>query len=263
MGGVIRECGEAVQSSALWLIDGPKHVFADVDATGDLLQLAQRVHELFEPFLQFYPIKRFIEGVSAITEFINARKFMSGLNDLISGKAAWEKPFAEGIPNFFKVAAKMIFMVGDLGLLAGWLSSIQVLGAWVKDSTAQIVSWGKEFNVLNGLGDVTCIAGSLLSICDTIRLMLHEVFSTGYMQRGTLKLSLLADHLLDLAGDIASLASSILANIPCVAGMWVVISSAVGSIVSLSHFFKNTYWTIPIIHDPQQISTLSPLDVRG
>lgn len=238
----IGKCFEVVQHAASWLIDGPRQIFQDVDATADLLRLAQRVQAIFAPIIRILPLQRIAEGVRAITDFVNARNFVGGIYDIVTGNAAWEKPFSEHVPNLLKVASKLVFLIGDFGSLAEWLSSIRVLGAWVKDSTARLVTWGKEFNILGGIGDVTCAVGSLLSLGETIRLIVQEAITERYFKEGIFKTGLLTDHLLDIAYDVSGIAASILSNIPGVPAVLSLVSLAVGSTASLGRFFKKTYW---------------------
>jgi hypothetical protein len=243
------ECTKTAQNIGSWIVEGPKHLFSDVDATADLLMLVQRVHSIFEPFIQIMPLKRIAEAVTSITDFVSARSFIGGIHDIISGKAAWEKPFSVHFPDVLKVASKLVFLVGNCMDLASWLSSFHVLGEWVKSSTAQIVTWGKEFNILQGIGDVTCITGALLNIADTIRLILQEALTDGYFKNGSLKLSVLTDHLIDIAYDISSIAASVLSNIPGVPVVMTTVSLAVGSTLSLGRFFKGIYWKEPEAKD--------------
>lgn len=234
------------QNICSWLTDGPRHIFADVDATGDLLKLIHRVHSIVDPIVQILPLKRIAEAVTAITDFVNARNLISGLYDLVSGAAAWEKPFSANVPNLLKVASKAMFLIGDIGSLAEWLSSIQVLGEWVKKSTAQIVTWGKPFQVLAGIGDFSCITGSLFNLADTIRLMVRESMTDGYIKNGRLKVSALVDRVIDVASDISAIAASVLSNIPGVPAVMSMISLAVGSTIALGKFFKKIYWEAPL-----------------
>lgn len=230
-----------------WLVDGPKRLFADVDATADLLKLVSRIQKIFEPIIQMLPLKRISEACVAITDFVNARNFIGGLHDLISGKAAWENPFSLRCPDLLKVASKLSFLVGDLASLAHWLSSIHLLGEWVNSATAQIVTWGKEFNLIGGIGDFSCITGALLSISDTVRMIVKEFLTDGYFKEGRMKWSLLTDHLIDVAYDISGIASTVLSNIPGVPAVLGMISMAVGSSLSLSRFFKKEYWKEPLV----------------
>ena len=158
---------------------------------------------------------------------------------------AWEKPFSEHFPNLLKVASKLSFLIADIGLLAGWLSSVHVLGEWVKTSTAQLVTWGKKFNVLQGICDVSCITGSLLSLGDTIRIIVQEVLEEGVRRDGRLNPSRVLDHCIDIASDITSIAATVLLNIPGVPIVMATVSLAIGSTLALGRFFKKTYFDAP------------------
>jgi hypothetical protein len=239
------EITRMAQNVGSWLAEGPKRLLSDVDATSDFLKLVRRVNDIFRPIFQMLTLQSIANGMAAFTDFVDARSFIGTISDLISGKAAWEKPLSAHFPNVFKVASKLAFLVGDLGVMASWLSSVHVLGAWVKSSTAQIVSWGKEFNILDGIGDVSCITGSLLSLADTMRIVLQEVLTGGYFENGCLKLSLLTDRFIDIASDISNIAASILVNIPGVPSVMSLVALAVGSTLSLGRFFKQIDWNEP------------------
>ncbi len=243
--GGVWALAKMAQNVGTWLTDGPRQLFADVDATTDLLKLAQRIHAIFEPIIQIIPLKQFAHAATAITEFVDARNFIGSFHDLISGTAAWDTPFSAHFPDLLKVASKLVFLIGDLGALASWLSSIHVLGEWVKTSTAQIVTWGKKFNILDGIGDVSCITGALLSIADTIRLIVKETVLEDYFKNGRLNMSKLADRLIDIAYDVSSIAASVLSNIPGVPAVMSLVSLAVGSTLSLARFFKRQYCNEP------------------
>lgn len=231
-----------VHDVGLWLIDGPRHIFDDIDATSDLLSLVQRVEAIFEPVLQIAPVKCLAEAVTAITDFVAARDIVGSLHDLLSGVAAWESPFSQSFPNLLQVASRVAFLVGDIGAVVGWLSSIHVLGEWTKTATAQIVTWGKPFPILDGVGDVSCITGSLLNIADTVRLIVKEFVVERSWSGGRLTMGRLLDHGIDIAYDISGIAASVFANIPGVPAMLATISLAVGSTLSLGKFFKELYW---------------------
>jgi hypothetical protein len=237
--------GRMAQRVGFWLVDGPKQLLSDVDATTDLLKLTQRIHRIIEPIIQFMSLKLVAEAATNIVEFFNARNFAGTISDLVSGKAAWEKPFSEHFPNLLKVASKLSFLIADIGLLAGWLSSVHVLGEWVKTSTAQLVTWGKKFNVLQGICDVSCITGSLLSLGDTIRIIVQEVLEEGVRRDGRLNPSRVLDHCIDIASDITSIAATVLLNIPGVPIVMATVSLAIGSTLALGRFFKKTYFDAP------------------
>ena len=240
--GGFSEATRVAQNVSAWLTHGPTMIFNDVDATHDLLMLTQRVQRISEKIFPFLPLKHISEAVSSVTEFTNVRNIFSGIHDLVSGKSAWEKPFSETCPNFLRIASKCVFIVGDLASLAGWLSSIHLLEAWVKYSTARVVTWGNEFNVLHGIGDTVCVVGSLLSIADTVRLAVDEMKTDGYVKNGHIKSGLVADHLIDVASDISSVAGAILSNIPGVPSLAAVVPFAIGSTLSLGRFLSKVKW---------------------
>lgn len=220
------EGAQAAQRAGNWLLDGPKNVLSNVDPLSDVLKLVQRVNEILGG-----PLKQIAEAFSRVTECLNARNFIGRISDIISGRL-----------DVLKELSKIAYLFGDVASTAKWLSSINVLGSWVKDSTAQIATWGKEFNLLKGIGDVSCVTGALLSIADTVRQILKEVATGGYIQEGRLKLGLLLDHVLAVAYDTTKVAAAVLSNIPGVHVLFTTVSLAIGSSLSLAKFFKKTYW---------------------
>jgi hypothetical protein len=225
-----------------WLFDGPKNVFGNIDPLSDLLKLIQRINEIAKPYIELLPLQHIANAVSKITDFVNARNWIGRISDIASGRAAWDHPFGVNFPDILKVASKCAYLIGDFAATAKWLSSIEILGAWVKDSTAQLVTWGKEFNILKGIGDVSCVTGALLNIADTVRLIVKETLDGGYLRNGRLQFGLLLDHVLDVAYDDTKVAASVLSNIPGVPIVFTLVSLAVGSTLSLGKFFKKTYW---------------------
>ncbi len=236
------ETSRTAQTVGNWLLDGPKNVLANVDPLSDFLKLINRVNDIFKPFVEIFPLKQIAEHVSQITEFISARTFISRLSDIVSGKAGWEKPFSEHFPNLLRIASKCMYLIGDFASTARWLSTINVLDSWVKDSTAQFVTWGKPFNLLKGIGDVSCVTAALLNMADTVRQIVQEAARGGYFEKNRLKLSLLVDHVLEVASDTAKIAAAVLSNIPGVHVIFTAISLAIGSTLSLAKYFKKTYW---------------------
>jgi hypothetical protein len=239
-----------IQNMFSWLLDGPRQLLNDSDATTDLLKLVQRVNGVFDQIIELVPLKLFVEGVTAITEFANVRSIVSGLHDLFTGKAAWETPFCSNFPDLLKVASKMAFVVGDMASVATWLSSLHILGDWVRSSTAQIASWGKKFNVMQGIGDASCITGCLLNIADTVRLILKENLTEGHFKTEKMRWRALADHVVEIASDVSGIAAAILSNIPGVPAVLAIISLAIGSTFSLGRFFMKIYWKEPA---PQKV----------
>ena len=239
-----------IQNVFSWLLDGPRHILSDSEATTDFLKLVQRVNGIFAHIVELVPLKLFVDGVTAITEFANVRTIVSGLHDLFTGKAAWDTPFSSHFPDVLRVASKMAFVVGDMTNVASWLSSLHILSDWVKSSTAQVVSWGKKFNLMQGIGDVSCITGSSLSIADTVRLILKENLTEGYFKTEKMRWRALADHVVDIASDISSIAAAILSNIPGVPAVLSLISLAIGSTLSIGRFFMKIYWKEP---EPQKV----------
>jgi hypothetical protein len=220
----------SVLGVANWLVDGPRNVVANVDALSDSLKLAQRINEIFKPFIDLFPLRQMCKAFSAITDFVSARKCIDRIGDILSGSRAL-------IPNLLKIASKCAYLVGDIASTARWLSSIHILGAWVKNSTAQLVTWGKEFNVLKGIGDVSCITGALLDIADTIRQMVYEAAHMELFTSARHRMSVFAGRVLDLAYDITKVAAAVFYNIPGVPILLTTVSLALGNILSLTKFF--------------------------
>jgi hypothetical protein len=244
------EATRVAQHVGNWLVDGPKNVFSNIDPLTDLLKLVQRINDIFKPIADFPPLKQIADSFSHITDFVNARNFIGRISDIVTGKAGWDKPFSKNFPDLLKIASKCAYLIGDFAATAKWLSSIHILGAWVKDSTAQMRTWGKEFNILKGIGDVACVTGSLLNFADTVRLIVQESMRDGYFKSGQLKLSLLADHVVEIACDTAKIAAAVLSNIPGVNIIFTMISLAVASTLSLGKFFKKTYCIESELHLP-------------
>lgn len=247
--GVAAECFRTgvrgLQTVSNWITDGPAKIFANVDPLNDTLHLTQRVYEIAKKVLK-WPVQFFApisKAISQITDFVGARNFIGRISDIVSGKAAWEKPIAEGVPNFLKVMSKIAYLFTDFTSTVKWLVNIHVLGKWVTETTSQLTSWGKEFQLLKGIGDVSRITGALLNIVDTVRLIAKEIMSRGYFIQGRFNGSLVIDHLLDLACDVTKVAASVLSNIPGVKEVYSLVSLAVGSAASLAKFFKKSYWS--------------------
>ncbi len=255
------EAGRIAQAGGNWLVDGPKNVLANVDPLSDFMKLVQRINDIFKPFVEIMPLRHISEAFSHITDFVSARGFIGRISDLVSGKAGWEKPFSENFPDLLKIASKCAYLIGDFASTAKWLAMINILGAWVKDSTAQIVTWGNEFNILKGIGDVSCITGALLSIADTVRLIVSEIRRDGYFTDKKLKISLFLDHVLDVASDTVKIAAAVLFNVPGVHILFVTASLAIGSTLSLMKFFKKTYWIEEapklLLQEESELSSLS------
>lgn len=239
---IIGNISEGIRVSAMVAVDAATRLFANVDPLNDLLKLVQKINKIIEEkWNEILPLKQISIAVAQITDFVGARNFVGRLFDILSGRAAWAHPFCDGYPDFLKVMSKCIYLVGDMTSIARWLSNIHILGKWVTESTAQLVSWGKEFKILKGVGDVSCITGAVLNFFDTVRLVCQEICTTGYMREGTWNFCLMFDHLLDVASDIAKIASAVLSNIPAVGEACVAGVAVFGSLLSLGKFFKNEY----------------------
>ena len=249
----------AVFQAANWLVDGPKRIFNDVGATSDVLKLVQKVNELFLPFVEITPLQPISAAVRHVTDFIGARGFIGRIAEIVSGDAAWTNPFDGNTPNFLRLSSKIVFLVGDISTTLKWLSSIDVLDKWFAEGTARIATWGNEFKVLKGVGDVSCVAGSLLSIADTARLVMKEMQHDRYVRNGHIDSSLIADHVLDVASDITKISAAVLSNIPGVHVVFVTSALAIGAGISIGKFYKKTNWT-PVPH-PIPFG-LQPLPVR-
>lgn len=245
---VINSCSElfqnvadTVQAAAVWLTNGPKLVFNDVGATGDLLRLTKNAQKVAETFARIIPLDLIAEGISGVIEFINARDLVGCVHDLVSGNAAKENPISSHTPNFLNVARTLCTLVQDITSFIGWLVSVKILDEWVSKCTATIVSWGKAFVVLDGICDVASIAGSLFGMIDSVRLIAKEAMEGVYWLNGTFVPSKLIDRCLDIAMDICWIASSVLNNIPGIPTVLMYVSSGVGSMISLGKFFKEKY----------------------
>jgi hypothetical protein len=252
------DVGKVAQNVGNWLVDGPKNVCANIDPLTDVMKLVQRINDIFKPFFTFFPLQQISSCFANITEFVGARSFFGRISDLVSGKAAWEKPLSDNVPNFLRIASKCAYLIGDFASTAKWLCSIQILGAWVKDSTAQIVSWGKEFNILKGICDVSCVTGALLNMTDTVRLIIDEFKHDAYIKQGRLNVSLVVDHVLDVASDVVKIGAAVLSNIPGVNIIFTLVSLSIGSILSLGKFFKKTYWIEPAQLPPSPTPSPEP-----
>ena len=101
---------------------------------------------------------------------------------------------------------------------------------------------GKTFIVLDGVSDVSFIAGGLFGIADSLRLIAMEAMDGSYWVNGRWSPSRCIDRCLDVAMDVCSVAASVLNNIPGVSVLFVFGSSAIGSLVSLGKFYKKEYW---------------------
>lgn len=234
--------GNTVQAATVWLTDGPKRVFGDIDATGDLLRFTQSVQKVVETFARIIPLKQISDGISAVVDFINARDLFGCIHYLVSGQAAKEDSFGPHIPNFLNVAKSLTILVQDAASFVRWLVSLKMLDEWVTTCTAKIVSWGRPFVVIDGICDVASITGSLFSIADSARLIAKEAMEGVYESKGQFISSALIGRCLDIAKDICWIASSVLNNIPGVSAVYSNVASAVGSFISLGAFFKKQYW---------------------
>ena len=139
--GFLQNAADAAQAAILWLTDGPKRLFNDIDATGDLLRLTRSVQKITSVFRQIVPLDLIAKGVSSVIEFINSRDTVCQVYSLVSGEAARENPLAPFRP--LNVVKTFCSLVQDVTSSLGWLVSIKMLGEWVSTSTARIASWGK------------------------------------------------------------------------------------------------------------------------
>ena len=220
----------------MWLTDGPRRIFNDIDATGDVLRFTRNVQKITGLFKQIIPLNLLSNGISGIVDFINARDLFGRVFSLVSGEAARENPLGPHLPNILNVAKTFCTMIQDTTSSLSWLVSIKMLGEWVTKSTAKIVSWGKPFVVIDGVCDVSCIAGGLLSIADSLRLIAKDAME------GHWSPSRCINRCFDVAVDVCSVASAVLNNIPGVSALFVYASSAVGATLSLGKFFKKQYF---------------------
>lgn len=234
---VLGDVGRATQEALTWATYGPKLILNDIDATADLLRLTQSVYKVTDLAVKILPLKLISDGISTVVEFFNAKNMIGSIYNLASGHDAWENPLSPHVPNVFKVASKAAFLVGDVGSFVSWLSTLKLLGSWVKDTKVQIPGWGKPFSALGGICDASCITGSLLSLADTMRMIAKEAIAGVYVKNGRLMPGTLINRGLDVVSDISSIASSVLGNIPGLSIVFSLVASAVGSTVSLGKFF--------------------------
>ena len=232
---------ETVQAAVVWLTDGPKRIFNDIDATGDLLRLTKNVQKVASVFAKVFPLDLIASGLSSVVSFLDARHIFCSVHDLVSGDAARENPLGPHTPNILNVAKTVCTLVQDVTSSLGWLVSIKLLGEWVTKSTAKFALWGKPIVILDGVCDVASSAGSLFSIADSLRLIAKESMEGVYWRNGRCSPSRLIDRCLDVAMDVCSIASSVLNNIPGISIVYMCVSSAVGSMISLGKFFKKQY----------------------
>jgi hypothetical protein len=231
-----------VGRSVVLLVDGSARLFRDVDATGDLLKFAQAAQKISAIFFQNVPLRLFAEGVTGVVGFINARSIVLTINDLVSGKAAKDKPFSKVCPNLLKVSYKIAFLVSDSIALLGWLSSAHLIGETAKNATARLPIFGVQFNVLRGVADSAVVVGSALSIADTARQAIQEARGGEFVKNGRIKAGLIVGHALDFGNDASTAVSIVLANVPGVPSLAVLIPLAAASAFSLGQFFKKAYW---------------------
>jgi hypothetical protein len=237
---------DTVQATTVWLTDGPKRVFGDIDATGDLLRMTQSAQKVVETFARIMPLKLIADGISSVVDFFNAKDLIGCVHYLVSGAAAKENAFGPNVPNFLNVAKNLSILVQDVTSFVRWLVSLKLLDEWVTTCTAKIVSWGQSFIVIDGVGDVASITGSLFSIADSLRLIAAEAMEGIYWLDGQLVPSKLIDRCIDLAKDVCWIASTVLNNIPGISALYTNVASTAGSFLSLGKFFKKQYWdTLP------------------
>lgn len=241
----VRTGAVCAQHSAVWLLDGPKRVLNDVKATTDALKLAQKVNEIAVVVFDNQAFQSVARAFSSVTDFFGARNIIGAVYDLMSGKAAWDNPIDAKTPNYWSVLSKVAFTVGDLGTTVKWLSNVNLLGPWVRNCTAQIGTWGREFNLLKGIGDVSCVTGTALDLCDLRRQIRDEFAAGGYFRGGRFQLLTATKHALSLVSDITKIAGPILSNIPGVNIMYSTVAATIGTASSLGKFFAEQYWRNP------------------
>jgi hypothetical protein len=233
---------KAVQNAVAWVTDAPSQILQDVDATNDLLKLAQAIQDITDKFFRIVPLKTFSEGVAAIVEFVHARSIFRRIHVLASGKLAWKDPLSAQVPNLLKISSEISFLVMDVCSLIRWCSSIGLIDRGIKEAAVRITLLADEVNLLGGLGDAACVTGSLLSVADTVRGVVREIMTDKYVRKGHVKVGIVVDHILDVANDVSSIAAIILANVPGIPPLAVLVPVVCESSLSLSRFIKKRYW---------------------
>lgn len=235
----IGNIAHALHCTGVWLTDGPKRVFNNVNAMCDTLKLTQRVSEIAKAILSFNPIEHVTKALGNVTDFISARSIVSRVADLVSYQGT----------NLLWVGNKIAGLIGDISSTVKWLASIDVFGSvlssQIRNATGQFLSWGNPFNLLKGIGDFSCITSSLFDLADIARQALHEMFHGGYMCNGQLKAQTAGTHAFGTVWNIAKIAGCVLSNIPGVQAVYCAVAGAVGAVTSLGKFYVKEYLQDP------------------
>ena len=238
---------QEVREALIWLSDGPKRVFNDVNAMSDALKLTQKVSEIAKAVFSFSPIEQAAKALGNVTEFVSARGIIGKIADLVSFKGAWDAPM-DGKPNFLWIANKVTGLVGDVSSTVKWLASVNVFGealsAQIRGATLHIGS--QTFSVLKGAGDVSCITSSLVDMADIARQAITNLRYGRYVRNGSLMVKTVGCHALGFVGDIVKVAGCVLSNIPGVNLVWGAIAGSVGSLLSLGKFYVQQYLKDPV-----------------
>jgi hypothetical protein len=244
----IRHTLGGIHEAAKWFTDAAKEVFKDVGPLSDVLKLTQNVSTIAQAIFLSSPLAQASKTLANITDFISARGFTSRVADLVSvgtnrrdGEVVWPHPLW--------VANKVVGLIGDITSSVRWLTSIsafgQALSEKIRDLTVQIGS-SRTFNVLKGVGDISCITSSALDIADVARQAVENFHGGhGYVRNGHLMMKTIGEHALSVAGDIAKIAMCILANVPGVKPLFIAVAGSVGAISSLAKFLVSKYGNDP------------------
>jgi hypothetical protein len=230
-----------LQCTAVWLTDGPKRVFSNVNPMSDALRLTQRVSEIAKAIFSYSPIEYVAKALGNITDFIGARSIIGRVADLVSPQGAWSNPFWIG--------NKFSSLIGDISSTVKWMASINVFGeslsSAIRNATGQFVSWGNPFNLLKGVGDFSCITSSLFDIADIARKAFDEFHNGGYLQDGAFKAKTAGSHFCGMVWFVAKVSGCILSNIPGVHVVCSAVAGAVGALSSLGKFYVEQYLKDP------------------
>ena len=237
-----------LQCTAVWLTDGPKRVFSNVNPMSDALKLTQRVSDIAKAIFSYSPIEYVAKALGHVTDFIGARSIIGRVADLVTCKDAWTKPLFDG-PNFLWIGNKFASLIGDISSTVKWMASINVFGeslsGAIRNATGQFVSWGNPFNLLKGVGDFSCITSSLFDIVDIARQAIGELRSDGYLRNGAFMAKTAGNHFFGMVWNVAKVSGCILSNIPGVHMVCSAVAGAIGALSSLGKFYVDQYLMDP------------------
>jgi hypothetical protein len=241
--------GQAVQQGLIWLTDGPKRVFSNVNPMSDALKLFQRINDIVKAIFASSPIDQVSKAFGHVTDFIGARGIVGRVADLVSFRGAWEVPLFNG-PNFLWVGNKVASLFGDIGSTVKWMASLNVFGsalsAQIKGATGQFC-FGNAFNLLKGVGDFSCITSSLFDLADIARQAIDRIQQGTYFRDGAFMAKTAWCHAFTAASDVARVAGCVLSNIPGVHMVYSAIAGGIGSFTSLGKFYVEQYVKDPML----------------